>query len=462
MTFKNSTVPERNEASEAMAAWPYRLGMFAYKIAISAFFAAGGLPHLKKKYKTGIDERIGLFGPEVPKNALWIHAVSVGEVQSALPLLEAASDRPDLPRILSTVTATGRALAEQIAPRQTTFIYNPWDAPRFVKRALDTLTPSAYVAMETERWPVVLAELHSRGVPAFLVNGRISDDSLKKLLRQRTFWRGVLCCFSLLMVRFESDKKNFLSLGVPEEKIIVTGDCKVDAMLARRDGIAWNSLRNKWPNLRRGAGPLLVAGSTHAGEDEIVLAAFDKVRRSYPDARLIRAPRHPERAVSVVAKSLSYGKIALLTELETTEINPASRHASEDWDVMVVNRIGALFDLYAYASDGGIGAAFVGGSLVPKGGQNPMEPALFGMQVTHGPDMSDFPDTERMDTSGAALEVRNPAELAAAWLDTMKSDAQDRSRQSCHNYFTSIGGAGARSWSIIKESIATHQRQQSL
>ena len=454
MTFNNSNAPEQNEASEAMAAWPYRLGMCACRFAISAFFAAGGLSRLKKKYKAGIDERMGIFGPDVPKNALWVHAVSVGEVQSALPLLEAAGSRPDLPRILSTVTATGRALAEQLAPRQTTFIYNPWDAPRFVKKALDTLTPRVYVAMETERWPVVLAELHSRGIPAFLVNGRISDNSLKKLLRQRAFWRGVLCCFSLLMVRFESDKKNFLSLGVPEEKIIVTGDCKVDAMLARKDDIAWDSLRARWGNLQRGGGPLFVAGSTHAGEDEIVLSAFDKVRRSYPDARLIIAPRHPERAVSVVAKSLPYGKVALLTELETTETTAANQPAAikraiKDWNVMVVNRIGALFDLYAYASDDGIGAAFVGGSLVPKGGQNPMEPALFGIQVTHGPDMSDFPDTERMDTSGAALEVHNSAELAEAWLNIMNSDAQERARQACHNYFASVGGAGARTWNII-------------
>jgi len=454
MTFNNSTVPERNETPEAMAAWPYRLGMCVYRTAISAFFAAGGLSRLKKKYKTGINERMGLFGPDVPQNALWIHAVSVGEVQSALPILEAAGDRPDLPRILSTVTTTGRALAEQLMPRQTTFIYNPWDSPRFVKRALDTLTPSAYVAMETERWPVVLSELHSRGVPAFLVNGRISDGSLTKLQRQKTFWRGVLCCFSLLMVRFESDKRNFLSLGVPEEKIIVTGDCKVDAMLARRNSIEWNSLRARWPNLRRGGGPLFIAGSTHAGEDEIVHAAFDKVRRSYPDARLIIAPRHPERAVSVVAKSLPHGKVTMLTELENTGLKTAAQHAAEDWDVMVVNRIGALFDLYAYASDGGVGAAFVGGSLVPKGGQNPMEPALFGIQVTHGPDMSDFPDMERMATSGAALQVQDSAELADAWLDTMNSDVQALTRQACHNYLASMGGAGVRSWNIIKESIS--------
>ena len=325
MTFdhKNSHGPERDEAFEAMTSWSYRLGMSAYKIGISAFFAAGGLSRLKKKYRVGIEERMGIFGSDVPRNALWVHAVSVGEVQSSFSLLEAACDKPDLPRVLSTVTQTGRALAEQLSLCSTTlssatFIYNTWDAPRFVKKALDTLTPRAYVAMETERWPVVLAELYSRGIPAFLVNGRLSGGSLKKLQGQKAFWRGVLCCFSSLMVRFESDKKNFLSLGVPEEKIVVTGDCKVDASLARRDCIAWDRLRSAWPNLRRGGGPLFIAGSTHAGEDEEVLAAFDKVRSLHPDARLILAPRHPERALSVVAASLPHGRVAFLTELEAT------------------------------------------------------------------------------------------------------------------------------------------------
>jgi len=440
---------ERDETSKAVTAWPYRLGMCAYKMGISAFFAAGGLSRLKKKFEVDTEERMGFFGPDVPKNALWVYAVSVGEVQSSLPLLEAAGDRPDLPRVLSTVTETGRSLAEQLAPRSTTFIYNPWDAPNFVKRALDALAPRAYVAMETERWPVMLAELYSRGVPAFLVNGRLSDNSIKKLRGQKTFWRGVLCCFSRLMVRFESDKKNFLSLGVPEGKIVVTGDCKVDALLARKADVELSRLRAVWPDLRRGGGPLFIAGSIHAGEDEIVLSAFDKVRRLHPDARLILTPRYPERALSVVATALPHGRVALLTELEAA----ANKRSVEDWDVVVVNRIGTLFDLYACVSDGGIGAAFVGGSLIPNGGQNPMEPALFGIQVTHGPDMGDFPDTERMDASGAALEVRDSAELADAWLDVINSDRQDRIRQACQNYFASMGGAGTRSWNIIKEAL---------
>jgi 3-deoxy-D-manno-octulosonic-acid transferase len=281
-----------------------------------------------------------------------------------------------------------------------------------------------------------------------LVNGRLSDASAKKLRWQKSFWRGVLCCFERLMVRFESDKKNFLSLGVPEEKIVVTGDCKIDAMLARKSAMEQDGMRAVWPELRRGGGALFIAGSTHPGEDGVVLSAFDRVRLAHPDARLILAPRHPERALSVVAESLPHGKVALLTELEDDD-----KRVAGDWDVMVVNRIGALFGLYACVSSGGAGAAFAGGSLVPKGGQNPMEPALFGLQVTHGPDMSDFPDTKRMDAMGAALEARDSAELAEAWLNVMSPGVRDKVELACKNYFASAGGAAERSWNVIKEAL---------
>jgi 3-deoxy-D-manno-octulosonic-acid transferase len=423
---------EGAQSHEALEAWPYRLGMSLYRAGITAFFAGGGLSWLKKKYKAGLENRMGLFGSEVPKKALWIHAVSVGEVQSALPLIEAAQEK--LPCFLSTVTTTGRRMAEKLVPLKAgEMVYSPWDTPRFVKRALDALEPRAYVAMETERWPVMLAELRARGIPAFLVNGRLSAESAKKLHRQRAFWRGVLCCFERLMVRFESDREAFLSLGVPERKIVVTGDCKIDAMLARKAAGDAEG-RQPWAHLRRGNAPLFLAGSTHAGEDEIVLEAFAKVRATHPGARLVIAPRHPQRALYVVAKALPYGKVDLFTNL------------TPDWDIAVVDKIGILFELYAVAD-----AAFVGGSLVPKGGQNLMEPALFGTQATHGPNMNNFPDTGRMDALGAAYTVCNAAQLAKTWLRAPETDA--RTRQACEKYFASVGGAALRSWGVIQESL---------
>jgi 3-deoxy-D-manno-octulosonic-acid transferase len=407
--------------------------MAFYRLGISTFLAAGGLLWLKEKNKTGLDERMGKLQPDVPKNALWIHAVSVGEVQSAFPLIDAVKEDSKLPCVLSTVTTTGRDMAERLLSRKVdAMIYNPWDAPRFVKRALDALLPKAYIAMETERWPAVLAELRARKIPAFLVNGRLSQISAQKLRSQRRFWCGVLCCFERLLVRFETDREAFLSLGVPDEKIVVTGDCKVDAVLKRKNEID----PEKWARLRRGGSPLFLAGSTHEGEEKIVLEAFQKVRAAFPASRLVITPRHPERAASVMTLAEPYGKTALLSDL------------SPDWDVAVVDRIGLLFELYA-----AVDAAFIGGSLTAKGGQNSLEPALFGLQVTHGPNMRNFPDAGRMDTLGAACPVKNADELAEAWLRAPEPDVRTRSRKACAEYFESIGGSAPRSWKIIKEYL---------
>lgn len=434
---------ETDEVREALNAWPYRAGMSFYRKAITAFFAAGGLKRLKKKYQVGLEERMGNFPSDIPQGALWVHSVSVGEVQSALSLIEAAGADSGLPCVLSTVTTTGRTMAEKLTSRFVDrFVYSPWDTPAYVGKALDTLKPAAYVAMETERWPMMLYELHRRGIPAFLVNGRLSGDSVSGLMKMRTFWRGVLCCFDRLMVRFEADREKFLELGVPEEKIFVTGDCKVDAMFKRKNDVD----PAKWTSLRRDAAgndcPLFLAGSTHAGEDEVVLDAFRAVRRKHPNARLVIVPRHPERALSVVAAALPYGKVDLLSDL------------SSDRDIVVVDRIGVLFDLYAAAD-----AAFIGGSLVPRGGQNLMEPALFGIQVTHGPDMSDFPDAGRMDSMGASRSVNDAARLGEAWLAALTESDRARARQACGAYFETMGGAAERSWAIIKDCMkATHQK----
>jgi 3-deoxy-D-manno-octulosonic-acid transferase len=285
----------------------------------------------------------------------------------------------------------------------------------------------------------MLAELHARGIPAFLLNGRISEKSFRRLRRQHSFWRGVLCCFTRLMVRFEFDRKKLLRLGVPEEKIVVTGDCKIDAMIRRKAAAD----PAKWAHLRRDhRSPLFLAGSTHKGEDEAVLEGFAKVRRVHPGARLIIAPRHPERSISVVAAALPYGRVVLFTDL------------TPDWDIMVVDKVGVLFELYA-----AVDAAFIGGSLVTWGGQNPMEPALFEIQVTHGPNMGNFPDAGRMDDLGAALVVRDADELAEAWLRAVTPQEKVRARLASQRYFASVGGAVQRSWDIISPYI--RQRRKS-
>ena len=419
------------KTTDPFETWQYRWGMRLYRLGISAFMACGGLAWLRRKCESVSEERMGIFNPGVPQNAFWVNAVSIGEVQSASPLIEAVKKESGVPCVLSTATATGRTMAERLLRQKAdAMIYSPWDAPRFIRQALDALMPEAYIAMETERWPVILAELRARKIPAFLVNGRLSAASAKRLRAQRRLWRGVLCCFDRLMVRFESDKEGFLSLGIPSEKIIVTGDCKIDAIEKRKDEID----PEKWRFLRKDGNALFLAGSTHEGEEEFVLEAFSKARKACPNARLVIAPRYPERAAQVANLAKHYGKTALLSELET------------DWEIAAVDKVGVLFELYSV-----VDAAFIGGSLTARGGQNLMEPAAFGLQTTHGPHMRNFPDTARMDELGAAHVVKTPDHLAESWSRALEPDAQILNREACAKYFGSLGGGASRSWEIIKE-----------
>ena len=409
-----------------------RMGI--YRLISGAFFNLGGLQILKRKYKGDISERIGKV-EGMPEKPVWVHAVSVGEVQSASSLIRRIKSRSTYPCVISTVTPTGRDMAERllsgVADR---IIYSPFDARKFVTRSLDAVNPAIYITMETELWPEMLTQLKARNIPAFLANGRLSDKSFRRMRRTKFFWRGILSCLSKFMVRFDEDRDKFAALGVPLEKIVVTGDCKVDTLLDRRK--ATNP--EKWGWLKNGNSPLFTAGSTHTGEDEIVISAFRMTRRKFPGARLAIVPRHPERALMTVASALPYDDIRadLLSRIET---------GNNSADVIVVDKIGVLFDLYA-ASD----AVFVGGSLVQKGGQNPFEPALFGLPAIHGPCMTDFPDTERMDSMGAAMCVHNDSELAKAWCDCLEPQNIKLAMKNCNAYFNTLGGAAKKTWAEIE------------
>ena len=410
------------------------IGMGIYRIISGAFFRLGGLQILKRKYKGEISERTGHVD-NIPANPVWVHAVSVGEVQSASSLIRRIKSRSTYPCVISTVTPTGREMAAKllsgVADR---IIYSPFDTRRFVTRALDTIKPAIYITMETELWPEILTQLKARNVPAFLANGRLSDKSFHRMRRTKFFWRGVLDCLNKLMVRFNDDRDKFAALGVPCEKIIVTGDCKVDTLLDRRKFTG----PEKWGWLKNGDAPFFTAGSTHAGEDEVVISAFRMARRKFPGARLAIVPRHPERALMTVAAALPYDDVhaELLSKIEPKRISA---------DIIVVDRIGVLFDLYA-ASD----AVFVGGSLVEKGGQNPFEPALFGLPAIHGPCMTDFPDTDRMDSFGAAMCVHNDSELSHAWCDCLDPANVKLSLKNCSAYFNTLGGAAKKTWEEIE------------
>lgn len=408
--------------------------MNLYRFCVNSFFNMGGLKILKRKYKDDISERTGNISG-VPEGSIWVHAVSVGEVQSASSLIRVIKNKTDLPCIISTVTPTGQKMAESLLSGLVEKIfYSPFDAKKFVTSTLDNIKPSMYISMETELWPEILTELKLRNIPAFLANGRISEKSFKNFKRTKFFWRKILSSFAKLMVRFEEDKEKFSALGAPAEKIIVTGDCKVDTLLDRRKFTG----SEKWNWLKKNNAPLFVAGSTHQGEDEIVISAFRIIRRKIPDARLIIVPRHPERALMTIASVLPFH------ELHAELLSKINKNF--DADVIAVDEIGILFELYASAD-----AVFIGGSLVEKGGQNPFEPALFGLPAIHGPYMTDFPDTERMDAMGAAIRISSDTELARAWEECLEPEEIEKAQRNCDEYFKTLGGAAKKTWAEIEE-----------
>ena len=367
---------------------------------------------------------------------VWVHAVSVGEVQTCRPMLMAARDRdPRLPIALSTTTRTGA----DIAGRMLDGLYDarfffPWDIPRILRRFLDGLRPRAFATMETEIWPNLLYELHRRGIPSYLVNARLSETTFAKIMKRPSFWRPVFGWFRAILARGEGDVERFLAVGAPADRIRIIGDCKIDALLERRRLFDETAARKMVP---AGRGPVFLAGSTHRGEEEIVLDAFARLRADHPDARLVIVPRHPERGDEVRALASPFGSVSLLSR------------ESDAWDILVVDRIGVLFDLYGAAD-----AAFIGGSLVPKGGQNLMEAAAFGLPICHGPDMEDFPEAaRRLGDLGVATEVADAASLASRWRESLSAAVRDTAREGCGRYFRDLGGASERAWSTIRSGF---------
>jgi len=359
--------------------------------------------------------------------------VSVGEVQSALPLVSAMrAGSYSGPVLLSTITATGRTMAlQELDGLIDAHVYYPWDVPRVVKRALDHLSPRIYTVMETEIWPNLLMELEKRNIPAYMVNARFSETSFNRAIRRRAFWSRILGTFRGIFARSREDESRILEMGVDPARLFRVGDSKVDALVERRKNVDRSAL----DPVMGGEGPIFIAGSTHPGEEEAVLEAFTFVKRVLPDSRLVMAPRHPERAGEVMGLAANHGEACFLSKW------------SPGWTILVVDRIGILFDLYGRST-----AAFVGGSFVPKGGQNLLEPLAWGVPVFHGPHMEDFQDlSDRAAQSGLTKRVEDPEELADAWIASVSAeDGRMLFVARCEAFLEGIGGASGKAWERIE------------
>jgi 3-deoxy-D-manno-octulosonic-acid transferase len=343
-------------------------------------------------------QRRGWLGPGLPAAPrCWIHAVSVGEAAAAVPLVEAIGRRwPELSVVLSTVTATGARIARRELGRVATHRYFPLDLPRPVRRALDAVDPRFFIGLETELWPNFLRALAARGVPAMIANGRISDRSFRRYRLARPFMARVLGSVSVFAMQSSEDARRIIALGAPAARVVVTGNLKADLRPERagEDG--------DWADwLGRGRGhSLWIAGSTHRGEEELVLDAFARLRPRFEGLRLLLAPRHPERADEVERLVRGQG----LGMSRRSALVPGADGGA----VILLDTVGELAGLYRWAD-----VVFVGGSLVPGGGHNMLEPAQRTKPVLFGPHTENFRESsELLLAAGGALVVKDALDLS--------------------------------------------------
>lgn len=366
-----------------------------------------GRPHPELRQRLGWYRpplRAALDGPGRP---VWVHAVSVGEVTAALPLLEhLRAEGPGLRWVLSTTTATGQRLAGQRLPSDVTLLYAPWDVSPCVGRALATIRPRAFLGMETELWPNLFLRLGRSGVPIAVVNGRLSPRAFP---RYRVVRRWLAPCLAQVRgwaMQTTADAERLLALGVDPARVRVTGNLKADQPVPTVEPEAVQRQRTAFG--LDGPQALWVAGSTHRGEEAILLAVLRQVQVDQGMVRLLLAPRHPERVEEVVRLVRQQG------------FRPVRRSqgTAEPWGgetVVVLDTIGELPDLYAMAD-----LAFVGGSLIPHGGQNLLEPARLGKPILVGPSTQNFQAImELLRAADGVREVATPEGMAAQvrqWL----------------------------------------------
>ncbi len=329
------------------------------------------------------------------KKVIWIHAVSVGEVMAAGPFLQQVCGRfQEYHFVLTTVTVTGQAMARKMEGKNVTVCYFPFDFTFAVRSFFRALGPEALLLMETEIWPNLLTEARNAHVPVGILNARLSEKSFSRYRRVHLFMKGLFEKLDFVLAQTPEDAERFTALGVPQNRVSVFGNLKFDAMpLPESDpAITSAAMRSEWGF--RDSDLIFVAGSTHPGEEALAVDAFCALRERFPALKCILAPRHIERAPS----------LERWLERRALAVRRATDASSRKvFDVLLVDCLGVLKNLYAMAD-----VVFVGGSFVKRGGQNPIEPAGFKRAVLHGPNVQNFHAVYRtLDSEGGALRVRD-------------------------------------------------------
>jgi 3-deoxy-D-manno-octulosonic-acid transferase len=388
----------------------------AYKTLTSGLFLALFPPfwaytRVSGRHREGWKERLGFLPPQAHRKSrgsrrIWIHAASLGEVRVAEAIKEHLNDLiPGCDTLLSATTEHGLDLARQTLQKETA-VYAPLDLYFSVRRALSLAAPDLMVFMETELWPAWLTEAHRMGTKTALINGRISSRSIKRYRKLRPFFRKVLENVDVFSMISEEDGRRIGQMGADAQKIEIHGNAKYD-VLARLVDPALEARMQKTLNLKPGH-PVVVAGSTRTGEESIILDVYERISRVFPETVLIIAPRHIVRTPSI---ALLLRRRGFPYQLRTRLHEGGTKRTAP---VVIMDTFGELFALYSVGT-----VIFCGGSLVPRGGQNPLEAAVWGKVVLYGPSMEDFLDAKALlEKQEAGIEVSSTDAFVekAIWL----------------------------------------------
>lgn len=346
------------------------------------------------KYRGGLTQKLGRLRKGVLRvirgtRPIWVHAVSVGEVMAAHPLIrELKKKYPERKLILSTVTVTGYYTARRRVPEADAVFFFPFDYPWIVRRVIHGINPQIVLIAETELWPNFFRELRKAGIPSALINGRISLNSHKNYLRFKKFFRLVFNNVDLFCMQSEPDALRIKDIGADSEKVIVTGNLKFDQRIPLAQSV---------PITIPAENKVITAGSTHRGEEEALLDVFTRLRDRYPKLLLIIAPRHPER----------FDEVEGLIHKAGYECQRRTRLRGAVKEVLLLDTIGELRAFYSLCD-----IAFVGGSLVKVGGHNLLEPAAMKKPVIFSRYMFNFKEiSEALISAGGGIMVKDKTEL---------------------------------------------------
>lgn len=356
-------------------------------------------------------ERYGFCKNKVKPNGILVHAVSVGETIAAIPLIKALQQKyPQLPITVTTMTPTGSERVKSLLKDSVSHVYLPYDLPGAIKRFLKTTKPKIVIIMETELWPNLISQCYKQKIPLIIANARLSERSAARYGKLGKAVKQLFSKISMVAAQNQQDGERFVSLGLPADHLAITGSIKFDINLSNEQRQNINQLKQQW-QLKR---PVLIAASTHSGEDEIILTAFKKLLLKHANLLLILVPRHPER-FKTVEKLISDNGFNYLKR----STNPIP---TEQTQIVLGDTMGELVELYAMAD-----IAFVGGSLVKQGGHNPLEPALHHIAIITGEYFFNFQVIcEQLIEAQGMIVCTNSADDLYSTIDRLLNDNSRR------------------------------------